>query len=101
MYDQSYSTSDPKRSWLVKIDQIENARRLLQGLIKQREIEFGCDIGIGQSKYRNQTLFHVVSIYFYVTSLYKFFSIVFLPQSHFILNFCIILYTVTVYSVLT
>ena len=48
MYDQSCPTSDPKRSWSVKIDQIENVRRLLQGLIKQREIEFGCHIGIGQ-----------------------------------------------------
>ena len=39
--------------------------------------------------------------YSYVTSLYKFLSIVFLHQSHFIFYFCIILYTVTVYSILT
>ena len=39
--------------------------------------------------------------YIFVTYLYKFFSIVFLPQSHFIFNFCIILYTVTVYAILT
>ena len=39
--------------------------------------------------------------YSYVTSLYKFLSIVFLHQSHFSFYFCIILYTVTVYSILT
>ena len=39
--------------------------------------------------------------YSYVTSLYKFLSIVFLHQSHLIFYFCIILYTVTVYSILT
>ena len=51
VYDQSCSTSDPKRSWSVKIDQMENVtvkRRLLQGLIKQREIEFACDISTAQ-----------------------------------------------------
>ena len=39
--------------------------------------------------------------YSYVTSLYRFLSIVFLHQSHFIFYFCIILYTVTVYAILT
>ena len=50
VYDQSCSTSDPKRSWSVKIDQMKTlqSRRLLQGLIKQREIEFGCDTLTGQ-----------------------------------------------------
>ena len=41
------------------------------------------------------------NIYFYVTSLYKFLSIVSLHQSHFIFYFCSILYTITVYSILT
>ena len=49
------------------------SRRLLQGLIKQREIELSCAIStsqyqssnlmktaIGQSKYRTLTQFHVV-----------------------------------------
>ena len=48
--DQSCSTSDPKRLWSVKIDQSENVtvKKTLQGLIKQREIEFSCDISSGQ-----------------------------------------------------
>ena len=47
VYDQSCSTSDPKRSLSVKIDQIENVT-VKQGLIKQREIELICDISTGQ-----------------------------------------------------
>ena len=47
--------------------------------------------------------FHLVLLtyIFCVTSLYKVLSIVLLHQSHFIFYFCIILYTVTVYSILT
>ena len=41
------------------------------------------------------------NLYIYVTFLGKFLSIVFLHQSHFIFYFCIILYTVTVSSILT
>ena len=32
------------------------SRRLLQGLIKQREIEFGCDISTGQYQYSSGLL---------------------------------------------
>ena len=50
MYDQSCSPSNPKRSWSDKIDQTENVtvKKTLQGLIKQRDIEFSCDISTGQ-----------------------------------------------------
>ena len=50
MYDQSYSTSDPKRSWSAKTDQIENVtvKKTFAGTDKQRQIEFSCDISTGQ-----------------------------------------------------
>ena len=50
---------DRDQSKYIKLKTLQS-RRLLQGLIKQREIELGCDISTGQSKYRNLTLFHVV-----------------------------------------
>ena len=50
VYDQSCSTSDPKRSWSIKIDQIENVtvKKTFAGTDQTTWNRVNCDISTGQ-----------------------------------------------------